>query len=215
MAMAKRSLVAPLLVFTFYCSYLSVPSLAFADDFHRCLAINIPSQLVFTQRSPSFTPVLVSSIRNPKFNTPAMVKPRYIVTPTNASHVQAAVVCGRQYGVRLRVRSGGHDYEGLSFRSVRPEVFAVVDLSNLRSVSGAVDVVTRWQEVAPSLPEDLDLDLGENVVVGNVSSYESGKVWGEKYFKGNYQRLAMAKGQIDPDDYFRNEQSVPPLVRSQ
>ncbi|TVU01293.1 hypothetical protein EJB05_53256, partial [Eragrostis curvula] len=213
MAMAKRSLVAPLLVFTFYCSYLSVPSLAFADDFHRCLAINIPSQLVFTQRSPSFTPVLVSSIRNPKFNTPAMVKPRYIVTPTNASHVQAAVVCGRQYGVRLRVRSGGHDYEGLSFRSVRPEVFAVVDLSNLRSVSvdtqnatawvdsgatGAVDVVTRWQEVAPSLPEDLFV-----------------RVWGEKYFKGNYQRLAMAKGQIDPDDYFRNEQSVPPLVRSQ
>jgi hypothetical protein len=39
-------------------------------------------------------------------------------------------------------------------------------------------------------------------------------VWGEKYFKDNYQRLAMAKGEIDPDDYFRNEQSVPPLLRS-
>ncbi|TVU03910.1 hypothetical protein EJB05_50520, partial [Eragrostis curvula] len=60
-----------------------------------------------------------------------------------------------------------------------------------------------------------DLDLGENVVVDNVSSYEAGKVWGEKYFKGNYQRLAVAKGQIDPEDYFRNEQSVPPLVRGQ
>jgi hypothetical protein len=59
-----------------------------------------------------------------------------------------------------------------------------------------------------------DLDLGQNVVVGNVSSYEAGKVWGQKYFKGNFRRLAMAKAQIDPDDYFRNEQSIPPLVAS-
>ena len=59
-----------------------------------------------------------------------------------------------------------------------------------------------------------DLDLGENVVVGNVSSYQAGMVWGQKYFKGNYQRLAMAKGQIDPDDYFRNEQSIPPFANS-
>ncbi|KAG2612179.1 hypothetical protein PVAP13_4KG263000 [Panicum virgatum] len=59
-----------------------------------------------------------------------------------------------------------------------------------------------------------DLDLGRNIVVGNVSSYEAGKVWGEKYFKGNYKRLALAKGKIDPDDYFRNEQSIPPLAQN-
>jgi len=59
-----------------------------------------------------------------------------------------------------------------------------------------------------------DLDLGENVVVGNVSSYQAGMVWGHKYFKDNYRRLAMAKSQIDPDDYFRNEQSIPPLANS-
>ncbi|GJN38603.1 hypothetical protein PR202_gb27661 [Eleusine coracana subsp. coracana] len=164
MAKMTKSL-APVLIFTFFSCYASiiVPSLAFPDAFRRCLsANNVPSQLVLTPSSPSFTPVLESSIRNPKFNTPTTVRPSYIVTPTNVSHVQAAVVCGRANGVRLPVRSGGHDYEGLSFRS-----------------------------------------------------YEAGKVWGEKYFKDNYQRLAVAKGQIDPDDYFRNEQSVPPLVRSQ
>ncbi|GJN38602.1 hypothetical protein PR202_gb27660 [Eleusine coracana subsp. coracana] len=48
--------------------------------------------------------------------------------------------------------------------------------------------------------------------IRNPNSYEAGKVWGEKYFKGNYRRLAIAKGKIDPDDYFRNEQSIPPLV---
>ncbi|OEL36760.1 Tetrahydrocannabinolic acid synthase [Dichanthelium oligosanthes] len=517
MAAIAKSL-APVLIFTAFCCYACfIPSLASSDDFIDCLSASIPDQLVFTQSSPSFTSVLVSSIRNPRFFTPTTVRPLWMVTPTNASHVQAAVVCGRRHGVRLRVRSGGHDYEGLSYRSQRPEVFAVLDLSNLRAVrvdkesstvwvdsgatlgelyyaiwqasnqlafpaglcptigvgghfsgggfgtllrkyglavdnvldavlvdakgrlldknamgsdvfwairggggesfgivlswqvrlvsvpptvtafripvtvdEGAMDVVTRWQEVAPALPDDLfiraliqnqsvtfeslylgtcdallpvmsrrfpelgmnrthcqemtwiqtvpyfflgsgatvedilnrttplttytkmtsdyvrqaihrdawediftwltrpgagimildpygaaissvpeaatpfphragvlyniqyvnfwftggdsgapqlewirdlfafmepyvssdpreayfnyrDLDLGENVVVGNLSSYEAGKVWGEKYFKDNYQRLAVAKDEIDPDDYFRNEQSIPPL----
>jgi hypothetical protein len=39
-------------------------------------------------------------------------------------------------------------------------------------------------------------------------------VWGQKYFKDNYKRLAMAKGEIDPEDYFRNEQSIPPLAKN-
>ena len=50
--------------------------------------------------------------------------------------------------------------------------------------------------------------------MGNVSSYQAGMVWGHKYFKDNYKRLAMAKGEIDPDDYFRNEQSIPPLAQN-
>jgi hypothetical protein len=57
-----------------------------------------------------------------------------------------------------------------------------------------------------------DLDLGENVVGGgDIMRYEAGRVWGEKYYKGNFRRLAMAKAQIDPNDYFKNEQSIPPL----
>ncbi|KAF8648245.1 hypothetical protein HU200_064817 [Digitaria exilis] len=536
--MAKISAPAALILafFLFIFCYASTtvssqPSNS-SDPFLKCLSSSIPSQLVLTPSSPSFTPLLRFSIRNPKFFASTTVRPLYIVTPTNASHVQAAVLCGRQTGMRIRVRSGGHDYEGLSYRAERPQPFAILDLSNLRSVrvdvpsatawvdsgaqlgelyyaigkasgqlgfpaglcptvgvgghfsgggfgmllrkyglaidnvidavlvdakgrllnkntmgsdvfwairggggesfgvvvswqvrlvpvppkvtvfnvavtasQGAVDVVTRWQQVAPALPEDLfirvvvqqqtasfqslflgtcdallplgtcdallpvmrcrfrelglkmnrtqcqemtwiqsvpyfypgtgsdgttveyilnrttslstyakmtsdyvrkairrdawesifatwlarpdagimildpygaaisnvsehetpfphragvlyniqyvnvwfdgggggaaqfkwirefyafmepyvssspreayfnyrDLDLGENVVVGNVSSYEAGKVWGEKYFRDNYRRLAAAKDEIDPDDYFRNEQSIPPL----
>ncbi|KAF0896774.1 hypothetical protein E2562_027361 [Oryza meyeriana var. granulata] len=505
------------LAFFFVCSASISSSLASTDSFLQCLSASIPSQLLYTQSSPSYTSVLDATIRNPKFLTNT-TKPVWIITPTNASHVQAAVVCGRRNNVRLRIRSGGHDYEGLSYRSERPEVFAVLDLVNIRAVrvdaqsgtawvdsgatlgemyyaigkagnqiafpaglcptvgvgghfsgggfgmllrkyglaadnvvdavlvdakgrlldknsmgsdvfwairggagesfgvvlswkvklvavppmvtvfsvpvtvsQGAVDVLTRWQAVAPALPDDLfirvivqgrtanfqslylgtcdallpvmrsrfpelgmnrshckemtwiqsvpyiylgssatvedilnrtiamdtsnkatsdyvrqaitkdvwttifgwlarpnaglmildpyggkissvpeaatpyphrggvlyniqymnfwraggagdaqrswirdfyafmapyvsknpreayanyrDLDLGENVVgAGGMSSYDAGKVWGEKYFKGNYQRLAMAKGQIDPDDYFRNEQSIPPFA---
>ncbi|RLM55211.1 reticuline oxidase-like protein [Panicum miliaceum] len=145
--------------------------------------------------------------------TPGTVRPLGIVTPTNASHAQAAVLCGHRHGIRVRVRSGGHDYEFLSYRSERPEAFAVVDLANLRSVRVNRARATAWVDSgATAYFNYRDLDLGRNVVVGNVSSYEAGKVWGEKYFKGNYKRLALAKGKIDPDDYFRNEQSIPPLV---
>ncbi|XP_006656150.1 berberine bridge enzyme-like Cyn d 4 [Oryza brachyantha] len=514
MAAMSRSLALAFFFFFFLCS----ASIVSADDsFLQCLSASIPSQLLYTQSSPSYTSVLDAAVRNPKFLTNT-TRPVWIITPTNASHVQAAVLCGRRNSVRLRIRSGGHDYEGLSYRSERPEVFAVLDLVNVRSVrvdaqsgtawvdsgatlgemyyaigkaggqiafpgglcptvgvgghfsgggfgmllrkyglaadnvidavlvdakgrlldknsmgsdvfwairggagesfgivlswkvklvavpptvtvfnipvtvnKGAIDVLTRWQAVAPALPDDLfirvlvqgqtasfqslylgtcdallpvmrsrfpelgmnrsdckemtwiksvpyiylgssatvedilnrtismdtsnkatsdyvrqvipkdvwttifgwlarpnaglmildpyggqigsvpesatpfphrggvlyniqymnfwsaggsgdaqrawisdfyafmaphvssspreayanyrDLDLGENVVgAGGVSGYDAGKVWGEKYFRGNYQRLAMAKGQIDPDDYFRNEQSIPPLV---
>ncbi|KZV57097.1 cannabidiolic acid synthase-like 2-like [Dorcoceras hygrometricum] len=51
-----------------------------------------------------------------------------------------------------------------------------------------------------------DLDLGKN---DEDYSYHRGKVWGEKYFKGNFERLARIKGKIDPRNFFRNEQSIP------
>ncbi|KAM0856605.1 hypothetical protein ACQ4PT_049005 [Festuca glaucescens] len=61
---------------------------------------------------------------------------------------------GRRHGVRLRVRSGGHDYEGLSYRSARPdEVFGVLDLANLRSVSVNHSESTAWVDSGATLGE--------------------------------------------------------------
>ncbi|GJN38601.1 hypothetical protein PR202_gb27659 [Eleusine coracana subsp. coracana] len=46
-----------------------------------------------------------------------------------------------------------------------------------------------------------------------LSAYESARVWGERYFgAANFKRLAITKGKTDPSDFFRNEQSIPPLV---
>lgn len=56
-----------------------------------------------------------------------------------------------------------------------------------------------------------DLDLGMNSVVGE-GDYSESLVWGEKYFRGNFKKLAVVKGRVDPENYFWNEQSVPPLV---
>lgn len=54
---------------------------------------------------------------------------------------------------------------------------------------------------------DLDIGTSEN----GKESYEEGKVYGEKYFMGNYARLVKVKTMVDPGNFFRNEQSIPPF----
>ncbi|KAL6502152.1 hypothetical protein OROHE_024745 [Orobanche hederae] len=55
-----------------------------------------------------------------------------------------------------------------------------------------------------------DLGMGRN---DKNYSYNRAEVWGEKYFKGNFRRLAIVKGKVDPDNFFRNEQSIPVLLK--
>lgn len=55
-----------------------------------------------------------------------------------------------------------------------------------------------------------DLDLGANKP--GRTSYAEANQWGKKYFKGNFKRLSRVKNMTDPQNFFRNEQSIPPLV---
>ncbi|KAM0862037.1 hypothetical protein ACQ4PT_045514 [Festuca glaucescens] len=154
MALSLSTLIA--LVVTVCFLGFHVPSQASSSShrFLRCLSTHVPSQLLLTPRSPSFKPLLVSSIRNAKFVAPATARPPLcILTPTKASHVQAAVRCGRRHGVRLRVRSGGHDNEGLSYRSQRPQVFAVVDLAKMQAVQVDPRRATAWVGSGATLGE--------------------------------------------------------------
>ncbi|XP_039115900.1 berberine bridge enzyme-like 18 [Dioscorea cayenensis subsp. rotundata] len=57
-----------------------------------------------------------------------------------------------------------------------------------------------------------DLDLGMNE--GRNTSYFMAEVWGHKYFKSNFLRLALVKGQVDPHNFFYYEQSIPPLLHA-
>ncbi|KAK4361022.1 hypothetical protein RND71_019974 [Anisodus tanguticus] len=56
-----------------------------------------------------------------------------------------------------------------------------------------------------------DLDFGTNK---EDYSYSKAKMWAEKYFKGNFERLAKVKSMVDPDNFFRYQQSIPPFTRS-
>ncbi len=52
--------------------------------------------------------------------SPRTPHPVLVFTPVTVDKVRAYVVCCRDHGPTVRARSGGHDYEGLSYRSLRP-----------------------------------------------------------------------------------------------
>ncbi|KAG7598785.1 FAD-binding type PCMH-like superfamily [Arabidopsis suecica] len=52
-----------------------------------------------------------------------------------------------------------------------------------------------------------DVDIGKSL----NSTYEEGKVYGVKYFKDNFEKLVKIKSRVDPDNFFRYEQSIPVL----
>ncbi|KAK9735019.1 hypothetical protein RND81_04G178100 [Saponaria officinalis] len=111
----------------------------------------VPSSLIFEQGNSSFSMVLQNYIRNLRFNTSTTRKPLFIVTATHVSHIQASILCAKEYGIEMKVRSGGHDYEGLSYVSIVP--FFVVDMFNLRSVDVDVENETAWVQAGATLGE--------------------------------------------------------------
>ena len=54
-----------------------------------------------------------------------------------------------------------------------------------------------------------DLDIGTNNF--GEESFEQGEVYGRKYFNNNFKRLVKVKNAVDPQNYFRNDQSIPVL----
>ncbi|KAA8519307.1 hypothetical protein F0562_013563 [Nyssa sinensis] len=116
------------------------------DTFLQCFSKNSPaniSSVIYGANNPTYTTVLQSRIKNRRFNATTTPKPIIIVTPLNESDVQAAVVCAKNMSMQLKIRSGGHDYEGLSYVSGVP--FIVIDMINLRSIN--VDIPTETATV--------------------------------------------------------------------
>ncbi|PQP98222.1 hypothetical protein Pyn_26128 [Prunus yedoensis var. nudiflora] len=54
-----------------------------------------------------------------------------------------------------------------------------------------------------------DLDIGANLY--NQSNLLTARVYGSKYFKGNFERLVRVKTMVDPHNFFKHEQSIPPI----
>ncbi|VVB12276.1 unnamed protein product [Arabis nemorensis] len=74
-----------------------------------------------------------------------------IVAAKHESHVQATVVCAKSNGIQIRIRSGGHDYEGLSYISSVP--FVILDMHNLRSITVDVSKKKAWVQAGATMGE--------------------------------------------------------------
>merc|ERR1712183_407926 len=126
------------------------------ETFVQCLSDqtkqpDLISKIVYAQNNPSYTSVLQAYIRNAQFNTSSTPKPVIIVTPTNESHVPAAVVCSKKNGLQIRIRSGGHDYAGISYVSDVP--FIILDMFNLRSIIVDMNEQTACVQTGATLGE--------------------------------------------------------------
>ncbi|KAG6794231.1 hypothetical protein NC652_004629 [Populus alba x Populus x berolinensis] len=146
------------LVFLLVLSPSSIDSLSIKDSFLQCLSKNSESSypfstILYTPNNSSFTSVLESSVQNLRFSQRTVPKPEFIFTPLYESHIQAAVVCSKQLGIHLRVRSGGHDFEGLSYVSEIEQPFIVVDLAKLRSISVDIEDNSAWVEAGATTGE--------------------------------------------------------------
>ncbi|GAB4840887.1 hypothetical protein Ancab_021647 [Ancistrocladus abbreviatus] len=112
------------------------------------------STAIYTPKNSSYLTVLEAYIRNLRFNTSSTPKPLLIVTALHESHVQASVLCARKKDVVMKIRSGGHDYEGLSYVSRIPHVpFFVLDMFNLRSIDVNIEEETAWVHAGATLGE--------------------------------------------------------------
>ncbi|CAJ1958543.1 unnamed protein product [Sphenostylis stenocarpa] len=107
-------------------------------------------KIIFTKSSSQYPQVLEALEQNPRWVNSSR-KPLLILTPFHESEIQAAIRCSKELGLQLRVRSGGHDYEGLSFLSKVP--FVMVDLINIRSIEVNLADETAWVQAGASLGE--------------------------------------------------------------
>ncbi|KAK1384825.1 berberine bridge enzyme-like 8 [Heracleum sosnowskyi] len=127
-----------------------------SNTFLQCLYKNsLPShpisQAIYTPQNTSYINALDIYARNLRFTKPNTPKPLVIVAAMHESHVRAAITCSNQTNVLLRTRSGGHDYEGISYTANIP--FVILDMSNLRSVDINLADDTAWVESGAILGE--------------------------------------------------------------
>ncbi|CAD6217004.1 unnamed protein product [Miscanthus lutarioriparius] len=108
--------------------------------------------------SPGYATIFNFSIQNLRFAAPEFRKPEAVVLPTSRRGLQRAVLCARSASLAIRVRSGGHSYEGQSY-TVSGGVldgkapFVVIDLMNLNKVRVHAASATAWAESGATLEE--------------------------------------------------------------
>ncbi|KAK2984218.1 hypothetical protein RJ640_013447 [Escallonia rubra] len=126
------------------------------EEFLQCLSLhsqnsNSFSQVIYTPNNSSYLPILQFSIQNLRFTSSNTPKPTVIVTPSHESQIPTVIKCSRTHGMQIRVRSGGHDYEGLSYVSELP--FVILDMVIFKSITVDTETRTAWVQSGSTIGE--------------------------------------------------------------
>ncbi|XP_060188893.1 berberine bridge enzyme-like 22 [Lycium barbarum] len=95
-------------------------------------------------KSPTYSSLIEYGQKNPRWLNSSSAHPIFIIAPKNESEIQHIILCSQKFGLQIRVKSGGHDYEGLSFRSVSETQFVIIDLFKLDEINIDENNQTAW-----------------------------------------------------------------------
>lgn len=148
------------------CAALSTDSTSASslDNFIQCfqaLTHFSAAHTLHTNTSALYQSILRSTAQNFRFIASTTTsKPAIIITPEEEEQVAIIVRCAYTYDLQLRVRSGGHDSEGLSYVVVSDEgdrgtyvPFVDVDLSRLSRIDIDTENRTAWVQSGATLGE--------------------------------------------------------------
>lgn len=148
-------------VMALYLLLLLSISLAFSnaelESFAQCMSTHSYEGYVkefkylHVQGSQSYSNLLQYAEQNPRWSNSTSPKPQFIITPYNAAEIRATITCSKKHDLQIRIKSGGHDYEGLSFLCKTP--FVIIDLINLRSISINLEEETAWVQSGATIGE--------------------------------------------------------------
>ncbi|CAO2189687.1 unnamed protein product [Urochloa humidicola] len=106
---------------------------------------------VTARDTPSYDAALRTSIQNLRFTGASTPKPAAVIVPASLRELRASVRCSRAAGLVVRLRSGGHSYEGLSYTTSDRSSFAVIDLAALDRVIVDAGTATAWVQSGATL----------------------------------------------------------------
>ncbi|KAK9747635.1 hypothetical protein RND81_02G004800 [Saponaria officinalis] len=136
----------------FYLVLVIIPRQIVSTKFLQCMTAKYFTTNVHARDSSIYTDLLQKAQHNPRWlNAPYANRPLYIVTPTKETEITATILCSKQQGLQVRIRSGGHDYEGLSYLSRTP--FVLIDLIKLREINIDMRDQTVWVQTGTTLGE--------------------------------------------------------------
>ncbi|XP_057763843.1 tetrahydroberberine oxidase-like [Salvia miltiorrhiza] len=140
-----------LLLLLISCSWAAASAAAdHHQDFLHCLSEKFDSSnVVYTASNSSYTSILKYSIFNLRYASESTPKPQVIITPEHESQIPPVIRCAKKTGLEIRTRSGGHDFEGLSYVSQVP--FVMIDLINLSEITVDAEAKTAWVEAGATI----------------------------------------------------------------
>ncbi|KAI3684604.1 hypothetical protein L6452_33828 [Arctium lappa] len=139
--------------------------------FTRCLTQsgvhNFSAHSNANNESSLYYHLLNFSIQNLRFSgNSSLPKPTVIVFPETKEQLAKTVVCARGSSLEIRVRCGGHSYEGSSSVAVDGGSFVVIDMMRLDHVSVDVDAGRAWVEAGATLGQTYSAIAEASPVLG-------------------------------------------------